>query len=52
MNGKKDNRGGKRITSGRKKSNIKTRVISFRVPLEKARILKQKINILIKNKNE
>jgi hypothetical protein len=52
MTGKKDNRGGKRVTSGRKKSNIETRVISFRVPLEKARILKQKIHILIKNKNE
>jgi hypothetical protein len=52
MIGKKDNRGGKRITSGRKKSNIETRVISFRVPLEKARTLKIKINNLIKNKNE
>jgi hypothetical protein len=52
MTGKTDKRGGKRTTSGRKKSNIETRVISFRVPLEKARILKQKIHILIKNKNE
>lgn len=50
MTGKKENRGGKRVTSGRKKSNIETKVISFRVPTEKARILKQKINTLIKNK--
>lgn len=48
MTGKKENRGGKRVTSGRKKSNIETRVISFRVPTEKARILKQKINTILK----
>lgn len=45
-------RGGKRPLSGRKKNNTETKVISFRVPTEKARILKQKINILIKNKNQ
>ena len=49
MTGKKENRGGKRLKAGRKKNDIETRVISFRVPIEKARILKQKINTLIKN---
>lgn len=46
---KKENRGGKRITSGRKKTNIETRVISFRVPMAKARTLKETIKKIIKN---
>ena len=46
----KKKRGGRRLLSGRKKTNIETKVISFRVPSEKARILKQKINTLIKIK--
>lgn len=41
MTGKKENRGGKRLKAGRK-NDIETKVISFRVPTEKARILKQK----------
>ncbi len=49
MIGKIENRGGKRITAGRKKMNIETKVISFRVPLAKARILKQKIKTILKN---
>jgi hypothetical protein len=46
---KKENRGGKRITSGRKKTNIETKVISFRVPMAKARTLKETIKKIIKN---
>jgi hypothetical protein len=45
----KKKRGGRRLLSGRKKSNIETKIISFRVPTDKARILKQKIKTIIKN---
>ncbi len=45
----KKNRGGARPLSGRKKTNAETKIISFRVPMEKARILKQKIKTIIKN---
>lgn len=42
-------RGGKRLTSGRKKTNVETKVLSFRVPVTKARTLKETIKKVIKN---
>jgi len=46
---KKENRGGKRVTSGRKKTNVETKILSFRVPMAKARTLKETIKKIIKN---
>lgn len=45
---KKENRGGYREGSGRKKSDIETTILSFRVPVIKAEILKEKIKDVIK----
>jgi hypothetical protein len=47
MTKKKETRGGKRIGAGRPKS-APTLVLSFRVPKEKAKTLKQQILKLIK----
>lgn len=48
MKQKKENRGGYREGSGRKKSDIETTILSFRVPSEKADQLKEKIKAVIK----
>lgn len=48
MKQKKENRGGYREGSGRKKSDIETIVLSFRVPVIKAELLKEKIRDVIK----
>jgi len=49
MINKIENRGGKRVNSGRKKTNVETKILSFRVPLIKARTLKETIKKIIKN---
>jgi hypothetical protein len=46
---KKENRGGKRSLCGRKKTNVETKILSFRVPTAKARTLKETIKKIIKN---
>lgn len=49
---KKENRGGKRVNAGRKKSDVETTTIAFRVRRKGVDELKRKIKILIKKHEE